>query len=116
SAYISWSSPTTPAPKEIYPQQAFDMLFDDGTKRRRDKSVLDAVLSETKSLRGKVSSRDAHKLDEYFNSIRELELRIEKAEQFSKAETNGAGWQPSITSPTLARPDAGIPADIRDHL
>lgn len=116
SAYISWSSPTTPAPKEIYPQQAFDMLFDDGTKRRRDKSVLDAVLSETKSLRGKVSSRDAHKLDEYFNSIRELELRIEKAEQFSKAETNGAGWHPSITSPTLARPDAGIPADIRDHL
>lgn len=116
SAYISWSSPTTPAPKEIYPQQAFDQLFDDGSQRRRDKSVLDVVLSDAKSLRGKVSSRDAHKLDEYFTSVRELEQRIEKADKFSKAHTNGTGWQPSITSPTFARPEAGIPADVRDHL
>ena len=39
SAYISWSSPTSPAPKEIYPQQAFDQLFDDGSQRKRDKAI-----------------------------------------------------------------------------
>ncbi len=116
SAYISWSSPTTPAPKEIYPQQAFDQLFDDGSKRRRDKSVLDLVLSDANSLRGKVSSRDAQKLDEYFTSVRELEQRIERAEKASQKETGGQGWQPSVKKPTFARPEAGIPNDVREHL
>ena len=116
SAYISWSSPTTPAPKEIYPQQAFDQLFDDGSKRRRDKSVLDLVLSEANSLRGKVSSRDAQKLDEYFTSVRELEQRIERAEKSSQEETGGQGWQPTVREPTFPRPGAGIPNDVRDHL
>ncbi|MDF1752936.1 MAG: DUF1552 domain-containing protein [Verrucomicrobiales bacterium] len=116
SAYISWSSPTTPAPKEIYPQQAFDQLFDDGSKRRRDKSVLDLVLSDAASLRGKVSSRDAQKLDEYFTSVRELEQRIERAEKQSQKETGGQGWQPSVKKPTFSRPEAGIPNDVREHL
>ncbi|MEZ0386836.1 MAG: DUF1552 domain-containing protein [Verrucomicrobium sp.] len=116
SAYISWSSPTAPAPKEIYPQQAFDQLFDDGSQRKRDKSVLDLVLGDASSLRNRVSRRDALKLDEYFTSVRELEQRIEKAETFSKKETGGQGWSPSVTAPTFARPAAGIPADVRDHL
>jgi hypothetical protein len=116
SAYISWSSPTTPAPKEIFPQQAFDQLFDDGSQRKRDKSVLDLVLSDAKSLRGKVSRRDVLKLDEYFNSVRELEERIERADKFSHQETNGAGWQPAVKAPTFPRPAAGIPADPQEHL
>ncbi len=116
SAYISWSSPTTPAPKEIFPQQAFDQLFDDSSQRKRDKGVLDTVLDAANSLRGKVSSRDAQKLDEYFTSVRELEQRIERADQISKIETNGEGWQPSVKAPTFPRPGAGIPVDIQEHL
>jgi len=116
SAYVSWSSPTTPAPKEIYPQQAFDQLFDDGSQRKRDKSVLDIVNEDAKSLRTRLSSRDAHKLDEYLNSVRELEQRIEKADQFSKANTGGTGWQPSVKAPTFPRPAAGIPANPEEHL
>ena len=116
SGYISWSSPTTPAPKEIYPQQAFDQLFDDGAKRRRDKGVLDLVLSEANSLRGKVSKRDAMKLDEYFTSVRELEKRIERSAEESKKETGGQGWQPTVIKPTFDRPGPGIPNDVRDHL
>ena len=116
SAYVSWSSPTTPAPKEIYPQQAFDQLFDDGSQRKRDRSVLDIVNEDAKSLRGRLSSRDAHKLDEYLTSVRELEQRIEKADDFSKANTAGAGWQPSVKAPTFPRPAAGIPADPEEHL
>lgn len=115
-AYISWASPTAPAPKEIYPQQAFDQLFDDGSQRRRDRSVLDLVLEDAKSLRNKVSGRDARKLDEYFSSVRELEQRIEKAEQFSQQNTAGAGWQPSVKTPRFARPAAGIPASPQDHV
>ena len=116
SAYISWSSPTTPAPKEITPQLAFDQLFDDGSKRLRDRSVLDLVAGDAKGLRKFLSARDAHKLDEYLSSVRELEQRIERAEAFSQKETGGAGWQPSVKTPTLARPAAGIPAHPEEHM
>ena len=116
SAYISWSSPTTPAPKEIFPQQAFDQLFDDGSRRKRDRSVLDLAMQDANSLKGKLSSRDRQKLDEYLTSVREIEQRIELAEKISKAETNGAGWQPSVKAPTIGRPAAGIPPSSEDHL
>lgn len=116
SAYISWSSPTSPAPKEIYPQQAFDQLFDDGSQRKRDKSVLDLVNADAKTLRTRLSKRDVHKLDEYLTSVRELEQRIERAEEFSKANTAGAGWQATVKAPTFPRPAAGIPAKADDHL
>lgn len=116
SAYISWSSPTTPAPKEIYPQQAFDQLFDDGSQRKRDKSVLDIVNDDAKSLRTRLSKRDIHKLDEYLTSVRELEQRIERAAEFSKQNTNGQGWQPTVKAPTFPRPAAGIPATPDEHL
>ena len=116
SAYISWSTPTTPAPKEIFPQQAFDQLFDDGSKRQRDKSILDLVLDDAKGLRTRLSQRDSRKLDEYLTSVREIELRVEQAEKISQVETGGKGWQPSVKTPTLGRPEAGIPASSEDHL
>jgi hypothetical protein len=116
SAYISWSSPTTPAPKEIYPQQAFDQLFDDGSRRKRDKSILDMVLSDASSLKTRLSSRDKQKLDEYLTSVRELEQRVELAEKISQAETQGAGWQPSVKAPTLKRPESGIPTNTEEHI
>ena len=116
SAYISWSTPTTPAPKEIFPQQAFDQLFDDGSKRKRDKSILDLVLGDAKGLRARLSQRDSQKLDEYLTSVREIELRVEQAEKISQAETGGQGWQPSVKTPTLGRHEAGIPASSEDHL
>lgn len=116
SAYISWSSPTTPAPKEIYPQQAFDQLFDDGSRRKRDKSILDLVLQDAHSLKPKLSSRDKQKLDEYLTSVREIEQRVLQAERLSQAETQGMGWQPSVKAATLPRPGPGIPATAEEHL
>lgn len=116
SAYISWSTPTTPAPKEIFPQQAFDQLFDDGSKRQRDKSILDLVLDDAKGLRSRLSVRDSQKLDEYLASVREIEKRVEQAEKISQAETGGQGWQPSVKAPTIGRPGSGIPASSEDHL
>ncbi|MEK0444681.1 MAG: hypothetical protein RLZZ399_2 [Verrucomicrobiota bacterium] len=116
SASISWNSPTSPAPKEIYPQQAFDQLFEDGSKRQRDKSVLDLVRSDAQSLKKFLSSRDLLKMDEYLSSVRELEQRIQRAEQFSQKETQGRGWHPSVQSPTFPRPTAGIPAHPEEHM
>ena len=116
SAYISWASPTAPAPKEIFPQQAFDQLFDDGTQRKRDRSVLDLVLEDAKSLKHQLSRRDGQKLEEYLVSVRELEQRVEKAERLSQAEVSALTWQPSVKAPTFPRPSGGIPADPEQHM
>src|SRR4030095_13042535 len=61
SSHISWSSPTTPTPLEIYPALAFDRLFKDQASKF-DQSVLDAVLSDAASLRSNISTSDQHKL------------------------------------------------------
>jgi hypothetical protein len=116
SAYVSWASPTAPAPKEIYPQQAFDQLFDDGSKRRRDRGILDLVRADAQSLSKNLSRRDNLKLQEYLSSVRDLEQRIERADAFSKKETGGRGWQPAVTAPTFGRPAAGIPANPGEHM
>jgi hypothetical protein len=116
SAYVSWSSPTTPAPKEIVPRQAFDQLFDDGSRRRADASVLDLVATEAAALRGRLGGRDRAKLDEYLTSVRELERRIERSAEESLRETGGHGWRPTVTEPSLERPGPGIPAEPREHL
>ena len=116
SAYVSWSSPTTPAPKEIVPRQAFDQLFDDGSRRRADASVLDLVAAEAASLRGRLGGRYRAKLDEYFTSVRELERRIERSAEESQRETGGHGWRPTVTKPSLERPGPGIPTEPREHL
>ncbi len=111
SSHISWSSPTTPTPLEIYPAQAFDQLFQDGAKRG-DKSVLDAVLVDAQDVRRDISSTDQHKLDEYLNSVREVELRIERAGKRGELQ----GWRPSLTRPNMPRPKDGFPQDIVEHM
>src|SRR3954453_1212611 len=64
SSHISWSSPTTPTPLELYPALAFDRLFKDDAAPG-DKSVLDAVLSDAQDLRRSLSASDQRKFDEY---------------------------------------------------
>ncbi len=111
SSHISWSSPTTPTPLEIYPAQAFDQLFQDGANRG-DKSVLDAVLADAQDVRRDISRTDQHKLDEYLNSVREVELRIERAGKRGELQ----GWRPSLTRPNMPRPKDGFPQDIVEHM
>ncbi len=111
SSHISWSSPTTPTPLEIYPAQAFDQLFQDGAKRG-ETSVLDAVLADAQDVRRDISRTDQHKLDEYLNSVREVELRIERAGKRGELQ----GWRPSLTGPNMPRPKDGFPQDIVEHM
>src|SRR5476649_284480 len=74
SSHISWSTPTSPVPMEVYPSLAFDALFENRGSQR-NLSVLDRVLDQAKSLSRKVSSTDKAKLDEYLTSVREIEQR-----------------------------------------
>ncbi|MBM3872921.1 MAG: DUF1552 domain-containing protein [Verrucomicrobia bacterium] len=111
SSHISWSSPTTPTPLEIYPALAFDRLFKDEVQRG-DKSVLDAVLDDASSLRRRISRSDQSKLDEYLHSVRDVEQRIEGAGRKGELQ----GWRPTLQKPNMPRPADGIPQDIAEHM
>lgn len=111
SSHISWSSPTTPTPLEVYPALAFDQLFKDSSQQG-DQSVLDAILGDAKDFRRKISRRDQQKLDEYLNSVREVEARIEQAGKRGELQ----GFKPTLTEPNMVRPTDGYPQDIVEHM
>jgi hypothetical protein len=111
SSHISWTSPTSPAPLELYPALAFDRLFKDDF-HKTDKSVLDAVLDDASSLRGRISHADQLKLDEYLTSVRDVEARIERAGKDQQLQ----GWRPTLSKPNIPRPPDGVPQDIAEHM
>jgi hypothetical protein len=114
SSHISWSSPTSPVPMEVYPSLAFDSLFENRGSQR-NLSVLDRVREQVASLTRRVSSTDRGKLDEYLTSVRDVEKRAQDMRAAKeKAEANATGR--GRVAATMARPDNGLPEDIRDHM
>ena len=111
SSHISWSSPTTPTPLELYPALAFDRLFKDEVSPG-DKSVLDAVMEDAQDLRRHISGSDQRKLDEYLDSVRDVEKRIDNAGKRGELQ----GWRPTLDKPNIKRPADGIPQDIGEHM
>lgn len=108
---LSWASPTTPLPAEAHPRIVFELLFGDGgsmNERRaaleRRASLLDSVTEEIARLRLQLGPRDRDKVEQYLDSIREVERRIQRAEA-SVAEN---------PLPDLDRP-MGVPAAYADH-
>jgi hypothetical protein len=109
---LSWISPTKPATKEIYPSRTFDRLVGDGTGRTLDRSILDEVRQDSQNLRPKISKGDNVKLSEYFESIRDIEKRIERASKEERIE----GWRPTLTEPDMPRPANELPQNVPDHM
>ena len=108
---ISWSDRRTPMPRDIEPRVVFDRMFRNGTEGATDRSILDAVLEDARSLRTRVSVDDRRKLDEYLDSVRSIERRIEFADRnVSRAATN------QVLSASLKRPPAGVPVDHREYM
>ncbi len=110
---ISWRGPTSPLPMEWNPRAVFEKLFGDSgsTERgarearlRQRKSILDSVSAKLSSLGTELGPGDRAKLDEYTESIRDVERRIAKAEQ-----------QPDAALPKMEQPQ-GAPAAFEDHL
>src|SRR5262249_27793069 len=75
SSHISWQSPDSPVPNEVYPSLAWDSLFENRGSLR-NMSILDRVMDEAAALTRQISSNDKAKLDEYFTSVREVEKRV----------------------------------------
>jgi hypothetical protein len=110
---ISWRTPTTPLPVEVSPRALFERLFGDGestdsqarlTALKEQRSILDYIRDDVSRLESGLGSRDRNKLDEYVESIRDIERRIQKAE-----EQNAR-----MKMPVMERPTA-IPEEFEDH-
>jgi uncharacterized protein DUF1552 len=111
---ISWSSPTTPMAPEANPRLAFERLFGSGNagerlenlKRRRmeQRSILDFIMEDAHQMQRRLGTHDNEKLDQYLTGVREVEIRIQKAEQL------GDPRDPMVETP------AGIPTRYSEHV
>lgn len=115
-SYISWRSATVPVAKEINPRFVYERLFgSNGTNDKRQareyRSLLDMALEDADALRGKLGRDDQVKLDEYLESVRAVEKRIEFGLNQKRSD-----WKPNKDVTIPGPPDAKPPADFREHV
>jgi hypothetical protein len=113
SSHISWQTPDSPVPVELYPSLAFDNLFENRGSLR-NMSILDRVRDRAQVLGKQISSTDKSKLDEYLTSVREVEKRVESMRKTKDVADDKAK---ALNRPamTMERPANGLPEDLRDH-
>lgn len=114
SSNISWRSESTPMAKEVNPRLVFDRLFasrlggqDASARARRElyrKSILDYVAEDATTLKSRLGIHDKRKVEEYLTGVREVELRL------AKAETSGDVGLPNFPKPQ------GVPKDYQEHV
>lgn len=108
-SHISWSSANTPVPRENSPRSLYDRLVGDPRGKRDNKSVLDLVLEDAKTIAPRLSAWDRQRFNDYLTSVREVEQRLERMPL--PATQRG----PS-TRDLIARPSPSPPADVADHM
>ena len=125
-SFLSWADPKTPVPKEIILQLAFDRLFRNNKAKaisgadpkhpslleslqRDETSVLDIVQEQARALRKQGSTSDQARLDEYFESVRSVERRLEASMKPQKRWINQGKFP-------MERPGPGIPETRKEHL
>jgi hypothetical protein len=109
---LSWRTPTTPLPMEINPRKVFERMFGQGgtaaeraARIQEDRSILDAITRDVNSLQLQLGPSDRQTMAQYLENIREIERRIQRAEQ-------SQGDQELLLP---ARP-AGVPFDFEEHV
>ena len=110
---ICWRSRTTPLPMENNPRVVFEQMFGDSgstdpavrrVRMQRDRSILDSVTEKVTDLRREVGQADSLKIDEYLEGVRDIERRIQRAEQRQGVEV-----------PEVAQPE-GVPGTFAEHV
>src|SRR5580698_5270491 len=113
SSHLSWQSPESPVPVEVYPSLAWDNLFDNRGSLQ-NLSILDRVKDRAQDLSKCISSSDQGKLDEYLTSVREVEQRVESMRK-GKENAEDAAKAKNTVAAAMDRPANGLPEDLRDH-
>jgi len=110
---LSWRSPTQPLPMEWNPRAVFERLFGDSgstdrkareARLRQRKSILDSVAEKLASIKSDLGAGDRTKVDEYVEAVRDVERRIQRAEE-----------QSDVALPAVEQPQ-GAPPVFEDHL
>jgi len=111
---LSWRSPTQPLPMEYNPRAVFERLFGDSgsmerqareARMRQHKSILDSVTEKLADLRRQLGPQDQAKVGEYTDAIRDVERRIQRAEE-----------QRDVELPEVLEEPVGVPPVFEDHL
>jgi hypothetical protein len=107
---ISWKTPTIPLPMENNPQVVFEKLFGDGStnadraaRKQQSRSLLDSVMEQAATLQKDLPASDRTKLSEYLDDVREIERRIQRAEQQVPADLK------------LPEAPVGVPESFDEH-
>jgi hypothetical protein len=111
---LAWRSPSAPLPPEPNPRLVFERLFGGGSvgerrenylrRQQQQRSILDFVMDDARSLERQLGAKDRQKLEEYLASVRDIELRIQKADHF------GPTPDPNVETP------AGIPPTFAEQM
>jgi hypothetical protein len=110
---LSWRSPTQPLPMEYNPRAVFERLFGDSgstdraareSRMRQHRSILDSVTDKLADLKRELGPQDQVKVDEYTEAVRDVERRIQRAEE-----------QRDVELPAFDQPE-GVPPVFEDHL
>lgn len=115
-SHISWQTPSRPVAKEINPRVVYERLFGRGVSGNPQQAeayqnLLDFVLEDAASVRQQLGRDDQFKLDEYLDSVRAVEKRIEFATQGADRD-----WEPAVDPMEIARRQPGVPVDYREHI
>jgi len=108
---LSWTARDVPAVRETRPRAIFDKLFRRAAEGFLDRSVVDLVLEQAKSLKRRTSQADQRKIEEYLDSVRAIEKRLD----FAESQTKQLAADKALTD-TLVRPKAGIPGDHAEYM
>lgn len=113
-AHIAWRGPTSPLAKEINPRLAYERIVragqQGGASLQADRSVLDMVMEDAQELQGRLGANDRRRVDEYLESVRALEQRMERL-----ASTQGDPWKPRASYDGMAKPEDAIPKQHLEH-
>lgn len=114
-SHIAWSDPTCPLAREINPQLVFERLFRvsraESTGTQRDLRLLDRVIEDAAELQQRLGTADRRRMDEYLQSVRSLEQRLERANQ-----SGPSSWKPRAALDPALKPSGGIPRTHAEHV
>jgi len=109
---LSWRTPTTPLPMEINPRKVFERMFGRGgstaervAQSQEDRSILDVFMKQANDLQKKLGAQDRASLNDYLESVREIERRVERM------SVEGA-----MTDVPIPAAPTGIPYSYEDHV
>lgn len=114
-SHIAWSGPTSPLARELNPRSVFERLFRAAYPKKeaagRNMLLLDRVMSDAKELKNRLGASDRQRMDEYLQSVRAIEQRLEKQQK-----DGGSNWSPRAKLDIKLRPPAEQPDQFPEHV